>query len=147
MIAVLFALPLLTACESFSPSLHDVGTTAGGAPGGAVGHAVEHDGGQRTASVKSAALGAFLGVRLGAYMHPDDELKTAEALDSAKNGEVTSWRNRDTHQRYSVRPIRTYDGASGPCREFTTIAQFDDGRHRIAHAMACRQSDGTWKPV
>jgi surface antigen len=147
MIAVLLALPLLTACESFSLSQQDVGTTTGAAPGGVVGHQVEHGTGQRLASVKPAALGAFLGDRLGTSMDSSDELRTAEALDTARNGEVTSWRNRYTHQRYSVRPIRTYDGQWGPCREFTTFAQLDDGRHRIAHGIACRQSDGTWKPV
>jgi len=146
-IAALLTLPLLTACASSSPSRQDVGMTTGAALGGVLGHQVGHGTGQTVATAESAALGAFLGSRLGPYMDRNDQLTTAQVLDTARNGEVMTWRNRDTRQRYSVTPTRTYNGPSGLCREFTTIAQLDDGRHRIVHVIACRQSDGTWKPV
>lgn len=146
-IAALLTLPVLTACESFSPSRQDVGMTTGAVVGGVAGPQAGHGIGQTVATVESAALGAFLGNRLGASMDRNDQVKTAQVLDMARNGEVMTWRNRDTRQWYSVRPTRTYDGPSGPCREFTAIAQLDDGRHRIAHGVACRQSDGTWNPV
>lgn len=64
-------------------------------------------------------------------MDCNDQLNTAHALETSKNGEATTWRNPDTRHRYTVTPTRTYESASGPCREFTTIAHFDDGRHEI----------------
>ena len=36
---------------------------------------------------------------------------------------------------------RTYASPSGPCREFTTVAQID-GREQVEHGTACRQPDG-----
>jgi len=41
-------------------------------------------------------------------------------------------------------PIRAYDTAGGPCREFTTEALIG-GRRETVYGTACRQADGSWK--
>jgi surface antigen len=145
MIAALIALPLLGACQSSSPTREHVGMTSGAVLGSVAGPQVAYRAADTGGMVSAKAVGAFLASPAGAYMDRNDQLKTAQALETAKDREVTTWRNRDTGQRYSVTPTRTYNSPSGPCREFTTIAQLDDGRHRIVHGSACRQADGTWK--
>jgi surface antigen len=145
MVAALVALPLLGACQSSSPTREHIGMTRGAVLGTVAGPQVAYRPRDTDGLVSAKAVGAFLGSGVGASMDRNDQLKTAQALEIAKDREVTTWRNRDTGQWYSVIPTRTYDGALGPCREFTAMAQLDDGRHRMVHGIACRQSDGTWK--
>jgi surface antigen len=144
-IAALIALPLLTACQSSLQSPRDSGMAEGAVPDRAFGPEGAHGTTQAPAPVGSVAVGAFLENSVSAYMDRNDMLKTAQVLETTRNGQVTTWRNRDTGQWYTVTPTRMYDGPSGPCREFTTIARLDDGRHKMVHATACRQPDGTWK--
>ncbi len=103
--------------------------------------------GQTVATIGGAALGAFVGGRVGRSMDRGDQTRTTHALDQSDDGESTTWRNEDTGTRYSITPTRTYEGKSGGrCREFTTVVQID-GRDEIAHGTACRQPDGTWKTL
>ncbi|MGZ9067652.1 MAG: RT0821/Lpp0805 family surface protein [Burkholderiales bacterium] len=143
LIAALLALTLV-ACESYSPSKQDIGMETGAILGGVVGHQIGHGAGQTVATIGGAALGAFFGSKIGAKMDRNDQLKTAQALETSKNSEPTSWRNPDTGQRYTVTPTRTYEGPSGPCREFSTVADINSQRE-LVHGTACRQADGTWK--
>ncbi len=144
LIAALLAMPLLVACESYSPSKQDIGMATGAVLGGVLGHQVGSGGGQTVATIAGAGLGAFLGRRIGAKMDRNDQLKTAEALETSRDGRATSWRNPNTGQRYSVMPTRTYEGAAGPCRDFTTV-MYIEGREEAVHGKACRQPDGTWR--
>ena len=112
--------------------------------GGMLGHQVGRGSGQAAATVGGAALGAFLGSKIGARMDHNDQLKTAQALETLKNGQSTSWRDPDTDQRYTVMPTQTYEGASGPCREFSTVAEIN-GHRELVSGTACRQADGTWR--
>ena len=145
LIAALLALLSLTACESHPPSKTDIGMVTGAVLGGALGHQVGHGSGQTAATIGGAALGAFLGSRVGTGMDRSDQLKTAEALETSKDGQAKSWLNPDTGQHYSVMPTRSYQGASGPCREFTTVMEVRDGRRELVNGTACRQPDGTWR--
>jgi outer membrane lipoprotein SlyB len=70
--AALLVLPLLAACESYSPSKQDVGMAAGAVVGGVLGHQVGNGTGQTVATIGGAALGAFLGSRVGARMDRSD---------------------------------------------------------------------------
>ena len=146
LIAAALALALLGGCESMEPpSKEHIGMATGAILGGVIGHQIGHGTGQTVATIGGAALGAFLGSRVGARMDRNDQLNTAHALETSKNGQSTTWRNPDTRHRYTVTPTRTYESASGPCREFSTIAHFDDGHHDIVHGNACRQPDGSWR--
>ena len=112
--------------------------------GGVVGHQIGGGSGQTVATIGGAALGAFVGSRVGRKMDNNDQRKTAEALEKSPNDRATTWRNPDTGQTYSVTPTHTYTSPSGPCRDFTTTTQID-GHQEVVQGTACRQPDGTWK--
>ena len=141
---VLIAAVCLPGCESYSPSKQDIGMAAGVVLGGLLGHQIGGGSGRTIATIGGAAVGAFLGSHVGRRMDRADQLRTAEALETSRDGGATTWRNSESGQRYSVTPTRTYEGASGHCRDFTTVTSID-GRDEAVHGTACRQSDGTWK--
>ena len=134
----------LGGCESYSPSKEDIGMASGAVLGGLLGHQIGGGHGQTIATIGGAALGAFVGGRIGRGMDRSDQRKTAEALEKSPDAQATTWRNPESGQSYSVTPTRTYQGASGPCRDFKTVTQID-GRDELVHGTACRQPDGTWK--
>ena len=136
-VAALLALAFfLGACESYSPPKEDIGMATGAVLGSGDGQAV--------ATIGGAALGAFLGSRIGRKMDQNDRKNTAEALETSREDSATTWRNPDTGQTYSVTPTHTYQGAAGPCRHFRTVTQID-GFDEVVQGTACRQPDGTWK--
>ncbi|HEU0199637.1 MAG TPA: RT0821/Lpp0805 family surface protein [Burkholderiaceae bacterium] len=112
--------------------------------GGVLGHQIGKGTGQTVATIGGAALGALAGSRIGKKMDQADQLETAQALEKSPDGQATAWRNPNTGQSYKVKPTRTYNGASGPCRDFTTVAEID-GKQEVVHGKACRQPDGTWR--
>ena len=141
LVVVLLALPFLGACELYLASKPEI---TGGVLCNVLGHQVVDDSSRGAATSESVPLGTFLGRRTSRQVYLIDELKTSEALESSCDGHATLWRNTDTDQRYSVRPMRTYQGQSGRCREFTTVAE-NEGREQVIKGTACRQPDGTWK--
>lgn len=144
LVAALLALPLLTACETYEPSKQDIGMATGAILGGVLGHQIGGGSGRTVATIGGAALGGFFGSRIGRNMDRNDQLKTAEALEKSRDGQAATWRNADNGQQYAVTPTKTYQGASGHCRDFTTVTEIE-GRQEVVHGMACRQPDGTWK--
>ncbi len=145
-IATTLALALLAACES-QPSKENIGMATGAVLGGVLGHQIGGGSGKTVATVGGAALGAFVGSRVGRNMDHSDQAHTTHALARSADGESTTWRNNETGTRYSVTPTRTYQGDSGGrCRDFTTVAQID-GRDEVLHGTACKQPDGTWKTL
>ena len=144
LIAVSLVLPLLAACESYSPSKQDIGMAAGAVLGGVLGHQIGHGSGQTVATIGGAALGAFFGSHIGRKMDREDQLKTSAALERSPDGRFTAWRNPNNGLIYSVRPTRTYDGPTGPCRDFTAVTDID-GREEVVEGTACRQPDGSWR--
>ena len=142
---IALVLALLGGCESMEPpSKQEIGMATGVIVGGVLGHQIGHGTGQTIATIGGAALGGFLGSRIGGSMDRNDQLKTAHALETSNTGHPTTWRNPDTGQRYTVTPTRTRDGASGPCRDFTTVTEIESSRQQV-QGTACRQPDGTWK--
>jgi surface antigen len=139
----LLALSFLAACDS-NPSKEEIGMATGAVLGGVIGHQFGSGSGNTIATIGGAALGAFVGSRIGRSMDRDDQRKTAAALESSPDNRATTWKNPNTGQNYSVTPTRTYDGASGPCRDFNTTTVID-GREEVVHGTACRQPDGSWK--
>ncbi len=145
-VATTLALALLTACES-QPSKEDIGMATGAVLGGVLGHQIGGGSGKTVATIGGAALGAFVGSRVGGDMDRSDQSRTTHALDKSADGESTTWRNDETGLRYSVTPMRTYQGESGGrCRTFTTVTQID-GHDEVVHGTACKQPDGTWKTL
>ena len=143
-VAALLIVPLLFACESYTPTREDIGMTTGAVLGGAIGHQFGGGHGKTVATIGGAALGAFMGSRVGRTMDRNDQLKTAQALENSRDGQATTWRSGSSGQHYSVMPTRTYGESSDKCRDFTTVTEIE-GSQEVVRGFACKQADGTWK--
>ncbi len=143
----LCAAAALAGCADYGQK-EQAGMVIGGALGGLLGAQVDgkhHDG--RTAAIIVGTLaGAAIGGSVGRTMDDVDRLKTSHTLESVRTGVSSSWRNPDTGNQYSVTPTRTYETASGPCREYTINAVIG-GRPEQVYGTACRQPDGSWKTM
>jgi len=134
------ALLLLTACN---PTKQDVGTLVGAGTGAFIGSQIGGGTGQLAAVAIGALLGGYIGGSIGQDMDELDHYKTQQVLESSPTGSAVAWNNPDTNIDYSVTPTRTYESATGPCRDYTTEAVIE-GRAEIVHGTACRGSDGSW---
>jgi surface antigen len=67
------------------------------------------------------------------------------AMDTALNGQASSWTNPSGGNQIEVTPTRMYQQADNSyCREFTqTITA--KGQPATTRGTSCRQSDGTWQ--
>ena len=107
----------------------------GGILGGVLGSQVGHGDGTTAAIIVGTLLGGAIG---------GDRLKTAHSLETVRTGVPSQWKNPDTGNSYAVVPTKTYESASGPCREYTIDAMVGGKPERV-YGTACRQSDGSWK--
>ncbi len=131
---------VMTGCN---PSKQDYGTLIGAGTGAFVGSQIGSGTGQLAAVAVGALLGGYIGGNIGKNMDELDRHRTQQALESTPTGQSVNWRNPDSQIGYQVTPTKTYEGASGPCRDYTTEAIID-GRPEVLHGTACRQADGTW---
>ncbi|WP_321528648.1 RT0821/Lpp0805 family surface protein [Sedimenticola selenatireducens] len=142
LIPLLILLFLLTGCENLSK--RDTGTVLGGIAGGILGNQVGGGSGRTAAIIVGTLAGAYIGGSIGQQMDDNDRYRSQQALESNPINRTSSWRNPDSGNSYQVTPTRTYETASGPCREYTTEAVID-GRTETVYGTACRQPDGTWQ--
>lgn len=138
--SLLVLLALLAGCN---PTKQDIGTVVGAGSGAFIGSQIGSGTGQLAAVAIGTLLGGYIGGSIGKDMDELDQYKTQIALESNPTGSTMAWKNPDTDVNYSVTPTKTYESASGPCREYTTEAVIE-GRSEIVHGTACRGSDGTW---
>lgn len=96
------------------------------------------------AIIAGTIAGAAIGGAIGRSMDETDRLKTAATLETVRTGVSSTWRNPDTGVAYAVTPTKTYESASGPCREYTIDALIGGKKEKI-YGTACRQPDGSWK--
>ncbi|HET9978107.1 MAG TPA: glycine zipper domain-containing protein [Burkholderiaceae bacterium] len=136
---------LLGACQS-PPTQRDTGMVIGGILGGVIGHEVGAGSGRTAATIIGTLIGASIGGAIGRSMDEQDRVKTAHALESVRTGVPSRWTNPDTGHRYAVTPIRTYDGGTGPCREYTVDAIIGGKPEKVV-GTACRQADGSWRAM
>jgi surface antigen len=130
-------------CANNGPN-EQAGTIIGGVLGGVLGAQVGKGHGRTAAIIAGSLVGAAIGGSVGRTMDDNDRRKVAETLEGVRTGVPNTWHNPDTGAQYSVTPTRTYDTASGPCREFTTEAIIGGKREKV-YGTACRQADGNWK--
>lgn len=69
---------------------------------------------------------------------------TQEVMENNKTGQGGNWINPANDRRGTVIPTRTFKRSGFPCREFQQTATIE-GKTIIAHDVACRLDDGTWK--
>ncbi|TNF95935.1 MAG: hypothetical protein EP297_11240, partial [Gammaproteobacteria bacterium] len=63
--------------------------------------------------------------------------------ENVRTGVPSSWENPDTGNQYTVVPTKSYESASGLCREYTIDADVG-GKKEQVYGTACRQPDGSW---
>ena len=117
----------------------DTGMVIGGILGGVLGHEVGGGSGRTVATIVGTLIGATIGGAIGRSMDEQDRIKTAHTLESVRTGVSSQWTNPDTGHRYAVTPTRTYDGTTGPCREYNVDAVIG-GKTEKVHGTACRQA-------
>lgn len=147
----LYAVTLATAVIGgcYTPPEHQkeqAGTVIGAVVGGVIGSQVGGGSGRTAATIAGTIVGGIVGGGVGRSMDDTDRLRTAHALETARTGSPTAWRNPDSGHQYTVVPMRTWETAQGPCREYTVDGNIG-GRSEKVYGTACRQSDGSWRVV
>ena len=138
--SLVILLVLLAGCN---PTKQDIGTVVGAGSGAFIGSQIVSGTGQLAAVAIGTLLGGYIGGSIGQDMDELDQYKTQIALETSPTGSTMAWNNPDTDVDYSVTPTKTYESASGPCREYTTEAVIE-GRAEIVYGTACRGNDGSW---
>lgn len=147
-LTALTALAVLGGCTTDRGPKEIGGAVIGGAAGGLLGSQIGHGTGQLVATAAGVFLGAWLGSEIGRSLDENDrreaERSAQAALESSPDGRPSTWQNPNSGHSGSTTPTRTYDSASGPCREYTTSVVID-GKTQSAHGTACREPDGSWR--
>jgi surface antigen len=141
---VVLSATMVAGCET--PTKEQTGTVLGGVAGGVLGNQIGHGHGRTAAVIGGTLIGALVGGAIGREMDQNDRYRAQQALEYTPTHQSSSWQNPDTGNQYTVTPVRTYETAQGPCREYETDA-YIDGRRETVVGSACRQPDGTWRAV
>lgn len=146
LILVAAAGSLLSACQS--PSNQDIGIVTGAAAGALVGNQFGSGAGKAAATVAGGLIGAFIGnavgVSLDAQQQQRAEAAQMAALENGRAGAPVAWSSGSA--RGEVVPGPRYSVNASECRDYTHEIWID-GQPQTARGTACRQPDGTWRPV
>lgn len=150
LVALLALLVATAGCQNRYGPKETGGAVIGGIGGAVLGSQIGSGRGQLVATAAGALLGAWLGREIGASLDRADQLTAAQteqiALERNPDGQPATWRNPNTGASGYTTPVRTYETASGYCREFQTAVVIE-GRSETATGTACRQPDGSWRIV
>ena len=108
----------LAGCATQGPQ-EQTGMVVGGVLGGVIGSEIGRGSGRTVATIVGAMTGMAVGGAIGRSMDEQDRRKTTHTLETVRSGVASQWRNPDTGHEYRVTPTRTYQAATGPCREYT----------------------------
>ena len=137
----------LSGCGETS-SKQSLGSVAGTLSGGLIGSSPTH----AKPPLPGAAplLEAWSGSAVGARLDETDRRLAAEAeyeaLESTAAGASREWRNASTGHRGSVSPGPAYSVNQYTCRDYVDQITVD-GRTETVRSTACRQPDGSWRPI
>jgi len=120
------------------------GEILGGVIGGVIGAQVGDGDGRTAAIIIGTIAGAMIGRHIGETMDETDRMKTAMVFNDSRTGQVTTWVNPDTGNKYTVAPTKTFEHESGPCREFQLDATVGGQTNQQIYGTACLQADGSW---
>ena len=142
-VAALAGTLTLTGCATNQVTQEQTGMVIGGVLGGVLGNQIGDGTGRTAAIIAGTLIGASIGGAIGENMDASDRKHVSESLETVRTGVPSRWRNPDTGNEFTVVPTRTFETASGPCREYTIDAVID-GREQEINGTACRQPDGSW---
>ncbi len=144
LVAVVAALALAGCAGDPSRQQEQTGLMVGAVVGGLLGSQVGEGSGQTVATILGTMIGAAVGGNVGRSMDDSDRRKTAHSLETLRTGVQSRWRNPDTGNEYTVVPMRTWETAQGPCREYEVQAIIARRMESVL-GTACRQGDGSWR--
>jgi len=144
-LAIVLTLAIVPGCAT----KEQTGAVVGGVAGGLLGSQIGGGKGNTAAIILGTLGGAAIGSMVGRRMDDKDRARMAQALETSRSNQTTSWRNPDTANAYAVTPVKTTFPSSAdgqPCRQFKMNAVID-GKTQETYGTACRQLDGSWKIV
>ncbi len=101
-------------------------------------------------TVIGAAVGGFLGNRIGAALDDEDKRRAyaaqMQALETGPSGAPVAWRNPDSGRYGNVVPGPAYQANGATCRSYSQTI-YIDGNPQAARGTACRNPDGSWTVV
>lgn len=150
-IAVALATGLAVAgCTEDVGPKQGIGAVAGAVAGGILGNQVGEGEGKAVATTIGIIAGGLIGASIGKSLDDADRRAAYEAeyraLEYGRSGAPTGWRNPDSGHHGEVTPGPAYRVNRLDCRDYTHTI-YIDGRPETARGTACRQEDGTWRPV
>ncbi|WP_181704155.1 RT0821/Lpp0805 family surface protein [Chthonobacter albigriseus] len=124
-----------------------LGTLAGAVGGAALGSAFGSGSGKVAAIAAGALVGGFLGNQIGARLDQNDQQYYYQSQYQAlETGRSQRWNNPQSGVYGDVQTGPAYVVNNSQCREYTNTV-YIDGRPEVARGTACRNPDGTWRPV
>lgn len=147
LIAIGLLAGLLSACVG-TDSKSSLGSVAGSLTGGLVGGSTPPRKG--TSAGAAPLLEAWSGSAVGRLLDDADRRLAAEAefeaLESGAAGSAREWRNPATGHRGAVTPGATYSVNQYTCRDYVDQITVDSKAETL-RSTACRQPDGSWRPI
>jgi len=139
---------IISACTTQPGPKETGGALVGAAAGGLAGSQFGRGGGSGALIGVGVLLGTLMGNEVGRSLGRADQLtmerSTQNALEQARTGTVSEWRNPDTGHYGTVTPTRTFTDAQGIyCREFQQTVTIG-GQTQQPYGTACRQPDCSW---
>lgn len=125
-----------------------VGAVGGAVVGGLAGSAFGAGTGKAVAVGVGAVAGALLGGWLGHSMDHTDNSSMCNTLDNNSVGQPSSWKNKKTGGRYTMKPtsnVMAYNGNNN-CRKYE-VTGVVGGKKETTSGIACKTSDGKWATV
>ena len=139
----------LSACADAGPK-ETVGGIAGGVTGGLIGNQFGKGTGKFLATGAGALIGALIGSEIGKQLDEKDRAISAEAeyeaLDHGQPGTAREWSNAASGHSGSVTPGPTYSVNDYNCRDYVHKVLIN-GRTETIRGTACKQPDGSWRPL
>jgi surface antigen len=139
---------VLTGCQS-GPK-QTFGTFAGGATGALIGSQFGSGSGRLAATALGATIGAMVGSEIGRQLDEADQRALYDAqyraLEYGNPGTPVNWKNPNSGHYGEVVPGPGYKVNVSDCRDYTSTI-YIGGQPQVARGTACRQPDGTWKPI
>lgn len=143
------AAALLAGCSETGPR-QNVGALGGAVLGGVIGNQIGAGSGRVAATIAGAAIGGLVGGAIGKELDEADQRRAYEAeyeaLEYGRPGAPVEWRGERSGRRGEIVPGQRYRVNEYDCRDYTHRIWIE-GEPEVARGTACRQPDGTWRPV
>ena len=126
------------------------GQVAGGVTGALIGSQFGSGSGKLAATALGAVVGTMIGGEIGRKLDEADQRALYDAqykaLEYGNPGTPVAWKNPNSGHYGEIVPGPGYKVNASDCRDYTHTI-YISGQPQVARGTACRQPDGTWKPV